>query len=111
MDSPDLLTLMELIQTRYPSTWKEYPSLEAVSKRNRLPFLVNHSVLHMCKAIGSLSSECEASDHGKELNTDVLRSAATKMVINSIKLAVDLDMTPETLMNELSRIIGTSVPG
>jgi len=105
MDNPNLLTLMEMVQTRYPPASKEYPHRQALSTDNRLSFLVNHSVLHMCKVIGSLSTECEASDHGKELNSDILRTAAAKMLINSIKLAVDLDMTPDTLVNELSRVM------
>ena len=109
MDGPNLSALMDMVDKRYPSSATEYPTLGILSTNERLSFVVNHSLLHMCKVIGSLSSECEACGHGQELDTAILRRAAAKMLINSLKLAADLSMTGDALANELSEIMGIAV--
>ena len=108
MYGPSLSALMDAVDKRYPTTTTEYPSLGKLSADERLSFVANHSLLHMCKVVGSISSECEAYGHGENLNTRVLQRAAAKMLINSLKLASDLDMTGEQLAEELSELMSVT---
>lgn len=97
MDS--LRTLMEFIGARYQFTPENYPEMEGMSEEQKKAFAVSHSAHHMMKSLGRIATECESYDHGSRMNGPALREATVKMLINTLKLAEELGMTPEELAN------------
>jgi len=95
--TPDLSSLMLFIGERYTFTDKNYPGLDQLTPEQRKVFAVRHSQLHMSKSAGAIATEAEAADHGGQMDQERLKVATTKMLINSLKLAEELGMTPEDL--------------
>ena len=92
---PDLGSLMRFITMRYRFVPEAYPSLGCLPASHKLPFAVNHSVLHMAKSLCKMASECESFDHGGPISEGVLKEATVKMLINTLKLADELGMSPD----------------
>jgi hypothetical protein len=105
MDQSSLEAVMRQIGERYVYTADQYPLLEGLAPAKRKAFAVNHSVHHMNKSIGKLSSACEAFDHGSPLNEESLREATVKMFIDTLKLAEEIGMTAKDLIEEVPRQI------
>ena len=103
---PDSLNeLMSFIGQRYTYTPDHYPALQGVSSERREAFAVSHSVHHMMKSLGKISAECEAFDHGGQLNHEVLREATVKMLINTLKLAEELGLSGSDLCEAVPQLM------
>ena len=78
-----LQELMDFIGARYVFSEEHYPGLVGRSYKETVIFAVNHSVLHMAKSIGRIAAECEAHDHGGDINNDAIHEATIKMFTTS----------------------------
>lgn len=92
---------MDSIGERYAFTPEQYPALKEATPEARKAFAVSHSMYHMAKSVGKLASECEAADHGSEMDEVALRRATVKMLINVLKLAEELGMDADDLIREV----------
>lgn len=97
----NLHEIMHYIGERYTFTAEHYPALKNATPEERRAFAVNHSVYHMAKSVGKLASECEAADHGGEMDEAALRRATVKMLINALKLAEEIGMDADDLAREV----------
>lgn len=93
----ELSDLIKIVAERFESHTSVYPALALLDEEQKRGFTINHSVLHMSKPVGRLAAECESFDHGGSLNVAALREATVKMLINTLKLADDLQMTADEL--------------
>jgi hypothetical protein len=60
-------------------------------------FTIRQSVLHMAETMGLLTTECESFDHGTPMDVVALREATIRVLINTLKLANDLQMSADEL--------------
>ena len=103
---PDSLNeLMLFIGQRYTYTPEHYPALQDMSSDEHKAFAVSHSAHHMMKSLGKISAECEAFDHGGQMNHEVLREAVVKMLINTLKLAEELELNGNDLCEAVPRLM------
>ena len=103
--TPDLASLMSFIGERYTFTEEHYPGFSQLTPKQQKLFAVRHSQLHMSKSTGAIATEAEAADHGGEMNSENLKVATTKMLINTLKLAEELGMTPEDIAASVPRVM------
>jgi hypothetical protein len=82
---PELPVLMNIVAERFRD------------EEHDQAFAIRHSVLHMAKTMGLLATECESFDHGTSMNVVALREATIGMLINTLKLANDLQMSADEL--------------
>ena len=94
--SIDLTVLMELVDKGYPFDDATYPQLP-VDEADRMHFAVAHSLLHMQKAHGTIATELEAYDHGEPFDVAKIHEATCKQLVNVLKLAAVLGITPAQL--------------
>ena len=95
---PDLVSLMNFIGDRYTFTDAHYPELLESTETHKRAFAIRHSLLHMNKVTGVIATEVEGAEHGGEMDREKLKVAVTKMLINTIKLAEELGMSPAELV-------------
>jgi hypothetical protein len=98
----ELRGLMEYIGSRYIFAPEHYSALAGMSSEQGKAFAVGHSTFHMCKSIGKIAAECERFDHGGNLDDAVLKEGVIKMLINVLKLAEVMGISPDDL--------GSSIP-
>lgn len=103
----DLGTLMDFIGDAWPFDEKNYPGFDALPPEGQLAFTAKHSVLHMNKSLAKIAAECEKADHGQATDERQLRTATAKMLVNTLKLAYELNMQP----GELARLAEGIVNG
>jgi hypothetical protein len=96
--------LMEYIGQRYVFNADHYPALQHDTIDPKL-FGISHSVLHMNKSLGKIAAEAEYADHGGTLSQDELEKATTKMLINVLKLAETIGMTPDQLASKIPEVM------
>ena len=101
MQSTDLISIMKHIGKRYTFTADHYPILSLLNHDQKMAFTVSHSAHHMSKSLGKISAECEAFDHGGELNKATLEEATVKIFISVIKLAEELGMTAADMCEKI----------
>ena len=94
--STDLTVLMELVDEGYVFDDATYPQLP-VDDGDRVHFAIAHSLLHMQKALGAIATELEAYDHGEPLDVVKIHEATCKQLVNVLKLAAVLGITPAQL--------------
>ena len=90
--------LMDFIGTRYIFSVEYYPVLQGKSADETRVFAINHSHLHMSKSLGRLAAESERYDHGGSIDNAVVKEVTVKMLINVLKLAQELGMTADELI-------------
>jgi len=93
----ELSGLMKIVAERFESGSSVYPAIALLDAEQKRGFAIRHSVLHLSKTVGRLAAECESFDHGGSMNIAALREAAVKMLINTLKLADDLQMSADEL--------------
>lgn len=89
---------MKSIVDKYQFNGKNYPGFDALAPDEQFLFSVEHSILHMNKSLGKLAAEAEAADHGEAMNVINLHTATVKMIVNSLRLAEILKLTPENVV-------------
>lgn len=103
---------LQQVMTHIAQMWRcdpdRYPALREMTPDQRLNFLVKHSLMHISKSTGVLGAECENFDHhggfpdytGKvrSPNAPVLQTAAVKLFVNSLKLAEEVGLSAEDLL-------------
>lgn len=94
---PNLASLMAFIGARYTFTNQHYPNVDLSTPEKVRAFAVSHSLKHISKSAGKIATETEAQDHGGAMNEENLRIATTKMLVNALKLAEELGMSPDEL--------------
>lgn len=89
-----LQDIIDFIAEEQPFTGERYPALRAknLSSRDKALFALKHSLLHMNKSMGVLSTEAERADHGIGADYAILRIASMKMLANSLRLIEALGM-------------------
>jgi hypothetical protein len=104
-------TLQELID-HIGKTWvcdaARYPELAGMSEVDRLNFIIKHQVLHLSKTTGKLATLAEAYDHSREglgEASEELRNLATKLFINSLKLAEEVGMSADDLLTRSKEFV------
>jgi hypothetical protein len=102
---PDLGSTMQYIGERYMFTPEHYPVLDQLAPKQRKAFAISHIAHHMSKSLGKISAECESFDHANQLNEASVKEATVKMFINTLKLAQELGMTPEDLMEAVPQLM------
>jgi hypothetical protein len=100
----ELSDLIRTVAERFESNASVYPALALLDEEQKRGFTISHSVLHMSKTVGRLAAECESFDHGGSLNVAALREATVKMLVNTLKLADDLQMTADELTAGIGRV-------
>ena len=96
-----LQTLSEQIATVWKCDSGRYPELAGVTDQERKNFLIKHSILHITKTAGKLAVVCENFDHTRELKEESVEECkilATKMFINALKLAEEVGVSPDELL-------------
>jgi hypothetical protein len=95
--SSTLSSLMKFIAGKYKFNGDEYSDsdFDNLTYYQQRVFMVNHSVLHMNKSLGRIAGEVEGADHGVVMDNELLREATVKMIINSLRLAEAVGLTPE----------------
>lgn len=106
--SADLHHLMVLVAAQFPNDSNTYPALAEMGGEQRTAWLINHSLQHMRKTLGEIAAVCESVDHGAALDRIRINRAVAKMLINTLKLASDLELTPEMLLQETTTAIGAT---
>lgn len=104
----DLLSLMHFIGDRYTFTEEHYPGYDQLSDEQKLLFAVRHSALHMMKSVGKIAGEAEAADHGGQMDEESLKVATTKMLVNVLKLAEELDMSGDELASRVPKVMASA---
>lgn len=94
---PTLASLMDFIGARYTFTNENYPNVDLSTPEKIRAFAVSHSLKHISKSAGKIATETEAQDHGGMMNEENLRIATAKMLVNTLKLAEELGMSPDEL--------------
>ena len=102
---PDLVSLMIFIGDRYTFTGEQYPELRESTENHKRAFGVRHSLLHMNKVTGVIATEVERAEHGGEMDSEKLKVAVAKMLINTIKLAEELGMSPAELATRVPQVM------
>lgn len=104
----DLASLMAFIGERYTFTEEHYPNLDKLSPNDRHVFAVRHSALHMMKSTGKIAAEAEKADHGGMMHFSDLKTATTKMLVNVLKLAEELNISPEELAANVPNVMASA---
>jgi hypothetical protein len=104
MPKSDLASLMAFIGEHYTFTPESYPDID-MTPEGKIAFAVRHSTLHMMKSTGKIAAEAESADHGGQMNHPALRTATAKMLVNVLKLAEELGMTPDELAFEVTQVM------
>jgi len=105
LPSSDLASLMPFIAERYVFDSKSYPGFDDLSPAQQRLFMVNHSVLHMNKSLGRIAGEVEAADHGDLIKHEELIVATMKMVVNSLRLAEALGLSPDEVAKRVPKVM------
>lgn len=105
MFNSDLTVLMEFIKTGFPFTPERYPNGDLSTSEKIRAFAVRHSAVHIAKTCGQIAAEAERYDHGGTMDTEQLKVATTKMLINVLNLANALGMTPEELAQRVPKVM------
>ena len=95
-----LQSLMSHIARVWVCNPHRYPALAGMSAEERKNFLLKHSLLHIAKTAAKVAAVCESFDHaghGSPEDEEALKVAATKMVVNALKLAEEAGLTAEEL--------------
>ena len=98
--STDLAVLTRLVDEGYVFDDATYPQLP-IDEGDKQLFAVAHSLLHMQKALGTIATVLEAHDHGQPIDTAALESAVCKELVNVLKLAAVLGITPSKLADHI----------
>lgn len=104
LHEPTLASLMVIVGARYPTTNKQYPHADLGTPEKVKTFGVSHSSKHIGKTAGKIATEVEAYDHGVSMNEESLRIATAQMLINTLKLAEVLGMSPRDLVMAISKL-------
>ncbi len=99
----DLQETMDFIRRKYVFSEENYRDMRGMHAGQRIIFVIKHNLLHMVKATGSIATQCEASDHGEAANVDMLLAANVKMLINVLKLAEEMGLTAQQLLDEVPK--------
>ena len=89
--------LMEFLGNAWQFNGKNYRGFDELNERGKRLFPLKHSILHISKSLGKLSTEAEKADHGDEADKRQLRIVTAKLVATSLHLAVHLDISPGSL--------------
>ena len=106
--SADLTTLIGLVDKGYPFDDVTYPQLP-VHDGDRVHFAIAHSLLHMQKALGMIATVLEAHDHGQPIDRVALDLAVCKELVNVLKLAAVLGITPAQLADHIGEQYDPSI--
>lgn len=92
-------SLTKYIAEQYQFTEKKFPALQGASDEEILRFAINHSALHFAKTAGKIAAASEGADHGKQMDTEELKTNVAKSLINTLRLAEVLKMSETELLD------------
>lgn len=110
MTTPHPQTLHELsthIAEHFRFDTDNYKKLPDDAEEARL-FALRHMKDHMSKSVGAMATMFEASDHSGNFppeNDQELKQLTVKMLINTLKMAEILDVSPNQLLEDASNMI------
>ncbi len=88
------------LRDNFSFTGSDYPTLRSVPPEGtKIPFIANHSLLHMMKTQGQLAALIEASDHGSAFDQKAAERVAVKMFTHTLVLASHLGMSADDLIS------------
>ena len=93
----DLDELMEYIGTRWTFTATKHPKAAGLNGPQTLSFIMKEIVRDVGATIRKLMIEIKSVDQGGSFVQQHLRIAAAQLVVCGLKLAHQLQMTPEQL--------------
>lgn len=105
---PTLASLMAFIGARYRFSGENYPNADLSTPEKVLAFAVLHSLKHISKSAGAIATETEAQDHGGVMDEENLRIATAKMLVNTLKLAEELGMSPGELGAMVPKVMASA---
>ena len=97
MAEKNLQELMDFIGAHWKFTSENYTGFSELSGHHKALFPLKHSILHINKSVGYLSTEAEKADHGDEADTRKLEIATAKLLATTLNLAKHLGMSAEQL--------------
>ena len=93
----DLAHVMELVCAKWQFNAETYPELQGVTEEEAIrKFAIRHVALHQMKSLCKAAAFSEVSDHGGELDSKELEELAVKMLVNTLRLADLIGLTPES---------------
>lgn len=102
----NLQEAIDFIAAQFAFDQESYSTLEkSTTEKEKLLFVVNHSLLHMVKSQGRLAAAIEACDHGKELNNFTVHKLTAEMFIHTLRLAEGAGMTAQELLDWVPTLI------
>jgi len=107
----ELNKLIKFISENLVFDEKAYPELKNVDEEKRLLFALKHSALHFSKTAGKIAEVNERIDHGKEANSDELKSNVSKALINTLRLAELVGITGDDLIQAIENKYNKKLPG
>ncbi len=98
-----LQVIMQDIATSYAFTPEQYPELVGLSPKATFRFAIRHNALHMGKALGTIATCCETTDHGANADRELLEKGTIKMLINVLRVAELQGMNAETMLTLVAK--------
>jgi hypothetical protein len=104
----DLDALMAHIGDTWVCDAARYPELQGMNEEAHRNFVVKHSLMHILKTTGKIASCCEDFDHTHTAGPEeglLLQELAIKLVVNALKLAEEVGLSADDLLQRAPRYI------
>lgn len=101
----DLKKLMKDVSEKWVFNETNYPGFDRLSPHQQKLFIIRHIRDHMDKAEGVIATQTEHADHGGYMDSIAFKMATAKILINTLQLALVLEMDSEELMERISRVL------
>jgi hypothetical protein len=101
-------SLMDHIASTWVCTPERYPELAVLNEEQRKNFRVKHALSHIGKSFGKVATVTESFDHDAKASPEAdeaLKVAATKMFVNSVKLAEEAGLSASELLKRAPEYI------
>lgn len=95
--------LTDIIVKDWPFDVTNYPRLARIPTEQHREFAIRHILMHQQKACGKLAEVSEPMEHGVValLDETKLRLATRNFLINTLRLAVVVGITPDQLVRQV----------
>ena len=99
-----LAELLALVESSWRIDENEYVGIPPLTDpRARQLYAANRIVLQLVRVSGRMAGTMGRADHGYRVNLDILKVSARKMLINALRLAAALGMTPLEIEREITQ--------
>lgn len=80
-----------------------YPPMKSMSQKEKRVFSVEHILKHQSKALAKATEALERFDHGFPLDEEKLRLSNRNFLINTLRMADVLGVSPEKLAADVQQ--------